>query len=94
MNDNNEEYEGARLVADVTVEAMDGDTALEKAINAYLTRRFIVKKDVPADECLSEAKAIVGLCMAHLGAHADVVKSLDPESEDFVSILEQMKRAT
>lgn len=38
---------------------MAGDTDLEKKINSYLTCRFIVSKDIPCNECLTEAKAII-----------------------------------
>lgn len=40
---------------------MDGDTDLEKKINSILTHRFIWTKDVPTDECLVEAKHLVGM---------------------------------
>jgi hypothetical protein len=48
-----------RIVAEVTDEVMDGDTPLEKKMNALLTRTFILSRDVPADECLSEAKEVI-----------------------------------
>ncbi len=38
---------------------MDGEGDLEKKLNHYLTRQFIFTKDVPFDECLSEAKDIL-----------------------------------
>lgn len=41
---------------------MDGDTELERELNAYLTKRFIwSSSEVPSDECLSEARAIIAL---------------------------------
>jgi len=40
---------------------MDGDSEIEKRINSYLTCQFIVFDDVPADECLDEAKYILEL---------------------------------
>ena len=48
-----------RIVAEVTDEVMDGDTPLEKKMNAFLTRSFILNRDVPADECMQEAKEII-----------------------------------
>lgn len=48
-----------KLVDKVTPESMDGDTELEKWLNAYLTKQFIFSYGVPADECLSEAKEII-----------------------------------
>lgn len=51
-----------KLVKDAEVwQDMAGDSALEKRINSYLTCQFILCKDVPADECLSEAKEIIKL---------------------------------
>lgn len=38
---------------------MDGDTLLERWLNAYLTYRFTLSKDMPSDECLSEARTII-----------------------------------
>ncbi len=38
---------------------MAGINDLEKMVNSYLTSRFIWTKDIPADECLSEARAII-----------------------------------
>lgn len=38
---------------------MAGDTNLEKKINSFLTWNFITRKDVPADECLNEAKFLI-----------------------------------
>lgn len=35
---------------------MDGDTLLEKKINAYLSSSYISDKECPSDECLSYAK--------------------------------------
>jgi hypothetical protein len=48
-----------QLVQRVTKESMLGDTLQERAVNALLTRTFIGRADVPADECLSEAKKIL-----------------------------------
>lgn len=48
-----------RLVKEVTEETMDGESVLHKRLNAYLTKRFILDKDVPADECLAEADEII-----------------------------------
>ena len=50
-----------RLVEQVSPEVMDGETELEKILNAYLTSQFILKKNVPSDECLSEARHIISL---------------------------------
>ncbi len=50
-----------QIVAEVTAETMAGDTMLERAINSLVTRSFIGTKDLPSDECLSEAKEIVQL---------------------------------
>jgi hypothetical protein len=40
---------------------MDGDFALERQINAYLTRQFIGRRGVPSDECRDEARKVI--CM-------------------------------
>lgn len=55
-----------KLVDEVTAEKMDGDNALEKELNAYLTCQFILQKNVPSDECLSEAKKIIRIVKQHL----------------------------
>ena len=44
---------------------MEGDTELEKKINSFLTVQYIFEKDVPADECLQEAKELLELVHAH-----------------------------
>lgn len=38
---------------------MAGDNELEKRLNSYLTVQFVIKEDVPYDECLSEAREII-----------------------------------
>lgn len=48
-----------KLVDKVTKEVMDGATDLEKEINAYLTKMFILGYNVPADESLDEARAVI-----------------------------------
>ena len=48
-----------KIVEEVTPDAMDGDTPLEKELNAYLTARFTLSKGIPSDECLGEAKEII-----------------------------------
>jgi hypothetical protein len=48
-----------KIVSEVTPESMDGDTPLEKEINAFLTSRFILGADVPSDECLHEARIVI-----------------------------------
>ena len=47
------------IVGEVTEGTMEGDTLLEKRLNAYLTKRFILSSGVPADECLSEAREVI-----------------------------------
>ena len=51
------------MVDDVLVnwDEMKGDDPLIKQINAVLTWAFILRHDVPADECYSEAVVIPGL---------------------------------
>lgn len=44
---------------------MAGDTPLEQMLNAYLTDHFILTFDIPADECLSEAKKIIAIVNAY-----------------------------
>ncbi len=54
-----------KFVKDASVwQEMDGDTELEKRLNSYLTTLFIYKKDMPADECLDEARKIIGMVKA------------------------------
>jgi hypothetical protein len=54
---------------------MDGDTPLEKKLNALLTRSFILNRDVPADECLFEAKEILDM-FANKTTEEDLAKYL------------------
>jgi hypothetical protein len=44
---------------------MGGETPLEKMLNSYLTSHFITHKDVPIDECLSEARKIIAIMKAY-----------------------------
>lgn len=39
--------------------SMEGDNELEKRINSYLTFTYIFERDVPADECLEDARKIL-----------------------------------
>jgi hypothetical protein len=48
-----------KLVRVVSEESMEGSDRLEKRLNAYLTRRFVLCQNVPADECLDEAREII-----------------------------------
>lgn len=57
-----------KLVKKITYQTMAGDSYLEKWINAYLTTQFIVKGNVPPDECLREAKEIMNKIKAHLNS--------------------------
>ena len=50
----------------ISWEYMDGDNELEKKINCYLTKQFIMPSDIPSDECLSEAKHIIALVSSYL----------------------------
>lgn len=50
-----------KMVKEVTPETMDGDTDLEKHLNAYLTCQFIVSFNMPSDECLHEAKEVIAI---------------------------------
>lgn len=56
---------GVPIVDVVTPEVMYGDTKLEKSLNAYLTKNFILPRSVPADECLSEAKELIENRFSH-----------------------------
>jgi Ni,Fe-hydrogenase maturation factor len=38
---------------------MDGDTLLEKKINAYITASWVWSKDVPSDECIKITRDIL-----------------------------------
>jgi hypothetical protein len=48
-----------RLVGEVNESTMDGSTDLEKMVNAYITKQFVLSRDVPSDECLDEARDII-----------------------------------
>jgi len=49
-----------RMVSDVVVAwaEMDGENDEQKKLNSLLTDEFILRTDMPANECLSEARAI------------------------------------
>lgn len=49
---------------------MAGDTIVETTINAMLTKAYIGSKDLPDDECLSEARHIIN--MYHEGTQRGV----------------------
>lgn len=40
---------------------MAGRTSLHKQVNAYFTEQFVLRYQVPADECLVEANWIIAL---------------------------------
>lgn len=63
-----------RIVTEVTDEVMDGDTPLEKKLNAYLTKRFILSRDVPADECIREAKKVLNMALEGKVEEEDLAK--------------------
>lgn len=49
-----------RMVPDALIwQDMDGDTELIKRLNSLLTVNLIWRHDVPSDECLFEAKALI-----------------------------------
>ena len=49
-----------KIVKDATKwKKMEGDTELEKRLNSFLTCWFVISQDVPADECIKEAKKII-----------------------------------
>lgn len=43
----------------ISPEVMDGDNDLEKWLNYYLTSQFLIDKNIPTDECLTETKKII-----------------------------------
>lgn len=47
------------MVEVVDASTMDGDTHAERDVNALLTCLFVGRRDLPADECLSEARHIL-----------------------------------
>lgn len=47
------------IVEQVTPETMAGDSVLEKCINVLITRHFISSSNIPADECLDEARELI-----------------------------------
>ncbi len=51
--------EQAPIVKEVNPETVQGNTALERELNAFLTKNFIMSGDVPADECIDEARDII-----------------------------------
>lgn len=58
--------DGACLIVDeVTERSMEGDSLLEKRINAYLTRTFIMSTGMPADECIREARAVISMVRSY-----------------------------
>ena len=55
---------------------MAGDNELEKRLNSYLTCQFIVKHDIPADECLSEARFIIAFVKEYRYTFDDAMKGI------------------
>ncbi len=55
-----------RIVKDASRwQDMDGETPVVQKINSYITCAFILSQDMPADECLSEARVIVNKFKLH-----------------------------
>jgi hypothetical protein len=50
-----------KIILKPTAKNMAGSTDLEKALNCYLTKRFVFSTSIPEDECLPEAKRIIKL---------------------------------
>lgn len=71
------DFNKTRFVDEVNEFVMDGDDTLEKKINAYLTKRFILSKNVPADECLDEAKTLIAIVRDH-----DKIEAYKLETDD------------
>lgn len=40
-------------------QTMAGKDEMEKRVNSYLTCQFILHQDIPDDECLHEARAVI-----------------------------------
>lgn len=53
------------ITDNINADTMQGDTRLEREINAYLTKQFIWPRDMPTDECLDEARHIIELIDRH-----------------------------
>lgn len=49
------------LAPEALPEHMEGDTLLEKQLNAYLTDTFVQSYDVDPSECLDEAREIIAI---------------------------------
>ena len=47
------------IVKEVSEQSMEGENLLEKRLNAYLTKRFIMATGMPADECIREARDVI-----------------------------------
>ena len=56
---------------------MDGETRLIRMLNAYLTKTFVVREDVPPDECLSYALEIAAF------------KSIEEKADELKAYLER-----
>ena len=77
------------LVDPTNWENMAGDSDVEKKINSYLSSQFISKKELPADECLSEAKSILDMVFSHTSyrcflsyyGHKQPFPIVDPNSQ-------------
>lgn len=50
----------------ITWEQMDGNNELEKKLNCYLTKQFVMPSNIPSDECLNEAKHIIILVSSYI----------------------------
>ena len=49
------------IVKEVTEQSMEGENLLEKRLNAYLTKRFVMSTGMPADECIREARDVIAM---------------------------------
>lgn len=52
-----------KIVDEINETTMQGDTLLERRINAYLTKQFIWPREMPDDECLDEARTLIAFVL-------------------------------
>ena len=68
-------FKQGKLVDATKWKNMDGETRLEKKLNSYLTCNFTMHKEIPSDECLSEAKECIKIVIQEFGtAYENVLK--------------------
>ena len=68
---------------------MDGDNSCIRKINSYLTCRYIMKSNMPSNECLVEAKYIYGNNKSQEDIRSFIASYLEQQFESPHSLIQR-----